>query len=184
MHCLNVLVIVLMPGDLSFQPENLSPNILPYQDGSFGLLFPCFQDPPNWPPCNFSRVLICHPETQFRNYLCLVAQSCLTLCNPMDCSPPDPLSMGFSRQEYWSSLPMPSSKGSSQLRDWTQVSCIAGGFFTSWATKEARELNKTLTKNLEPPLVHWMLPFVVTVKFKKCFVHFKAPWQPSNNVTH
>ena len=32
----------------------------------------------------------------------LVAQSCLTLFNPINCSPPGPLSMGFSRQEYWS----------------------------------------------------------------------------------
>ena len=40
-------------------------------------------------------------------YACvLVAQLCPTLCNPMDCSPP-PLSMGFSRQEYWSGLPCP-----------------------------------------------------------------------------
>ena len=31
-------------------------------------------------------------------------QSCLTLCNPMDCSYQAPLSMGFSRQEYWSGL--------------------------------------------------------------------------------
>ena len=31
------------------------------------------------------------------------------------------------------------SRGSSQLRDWTQVSCIAGGFFTSWATRKAQE---------------------------------------------
>ena len=31
----------------------------------------------------------------------------------------------------------PFSRGSSQPRDWTQVSCIAGGFFTSWATGEA-----------------------------------------------
>ena len=29
------------------------------------------------------------------------AQSCLTLCNSMDCSPQAPLSMEFSRQEYW-----------------------------------------------------------------------------------
>ena len=35
-------------------------------------------------------------------------QSCWTLCNLMDCSPPDSLSMGFSRQEYWSGLPCPS----------------------------------------------------------------------------
>ena len=38
----------------------------------------------------------------------LVAQSYLTLCNPMDCSPQAPLSMGFSRQEYQSGLPFPS----------------------------------------------------------------------------
>ena len=29
------------------------------------------------------------------------------------------------------------SRGSSQLRDWTQISHIVGGFFTSWATREA-----------------------------------------------
>ena len=34
-------------------------------------------------------------------------QSCLTLCDPMDCSPQAPLSMGFSRREYWSGLPCP-----------------------------------------------------------------------------
>ena len=38
----------------------------------------------------------------------LVAQSCLTLCNPVDYSPPGSLSMEFSRQEYWSGLPFPS----------------------------------------------------------------------------
>ena len=31
----------------------------------------------------------------------------------------------------------PFSRGSSQQRDWSQVSCIAGGFFTNWATREA-----------------------------------------------
>ena len=47
-----------------------------------------------------------------------------------------PPSMGFSRQEYWSGLPLPSPGGSSQPRDWTQVSCIASRFFTSWAIRE------------------------------------------------
>ena len=37
----------------------------------------------------------------------LVAQSCSTLCDPMNCSPQAPLSMKFSRQEYWSGLPFP-----------------------------------------------------------------------------
>ena len=35
-----------------------------------------------------------------------VAQSCPTLSDPMDYSPPGPPSMGFSRQEYWSGVPL------------------------------------------------------------------------------
>ena len=35
----------------------------------------------------------------------LVAQSCLTLCDRMDCSPPGSSVLGFSRQKYWSGLP-------------------------------------------------------------------------------
>ena len=37
--------------------------------------------------------------------VCARAQSCLTLCNPMDCQAP--LSVEFSRQEYWKGLPFP-----------------------------------------------------------------------------
>ena len=47
-------------------------------------------------------------------------------------------SVEFSRLEYWSgSLSL--LQGSSQPRDQTQVSSIAGGFFTSWATRETQE---------------------------------------------
>ena len=45
--------------------------------------------------------------------------------------------MEFSRTEYWNQVAFPFSRGSSQTRDRTQVSHIAGGFFTSWATREA-----------------------------------------------
>ena len=66
--------------------------------------------------------------------MCLVTQPCLTLCNPMDCYPPGFSVCGFSRQEYW--VAMPSSRGSSQPRDRTQVSCIIGRsfffFFFNW----------------------------------------------------
>ena len=45
------------------------------------------------------------PEAQMRTKS---LQSCLTLCDPMDCSRRQaPLSMGFSRQKYWSDLPCP-----------------------------------------------------------------------------
>ena len=39
-------------------------------------------------------------------------QSCQTLCDPMDGSPPGSSYTGFSRQEYWSGLPFPSPKAS------------------------------------------------------------------------
>ena len=49
------------------------------------------------------------------------------------------LSMGIFQARILEWVTMPSSRGSSQPRGWTQVSSIASGFFTSWATREARE---------------------------------------------
>ena len=46
-------------------------------------------------------------------------------------------SMKFSRPEYWSGIAFPFSRGSSQLRVRTQVSCIANRYFTIRATWEA-----------------------------------------------
>ena len=48
-----------------------------------------------------------------------------------------PLSMGFSRQEYYEWVAISFSRESSQPRDWTQVSHIAGRRFILWATREA-----------------------------------------------
>ena len=66
-----------------------------------------------------------------------VAQSCLTLCDPVDCSPP-----GFSvhrilqaRMLEWVAISF--SRGSSQPRDKTRVFLIAGRLFSIWATREA-----------------------------------------------
>ena len=59
-----------------------------------------------------------------------------------------PLSVGFFRQEYWSGYSrreaIPFSRGSSHPRNWTCVSCIAGRFFSIWATREPQSfLNVT-----------------------------------------
>ena len=52
-----------------------------------------------------------------------VTQSCLTLCGPMDCSPPgSSLFMGILQARILEWVAMPSSRGSSQPRDQTQVS--------------------------------------------------------------
>ena len=47
----------------------------------------------------------------------------------------------------------PFSRGSSQPRDWTQVSHTAHGFFTSWATKEAQLSNFHLVKYFSKTVV-------------------------------
>ena len=41
----------------------------------------------------------------YNGHACACSQSCLTLCNPMDCSLPGSSVLGVSRQEYWSGLP-------------------------------------------------------------------------------
>ena len=71
---------------------------------------------------------------------CLVIQLCLTLRAHGCVARQTPLSMGIlqARTLEWDA--MPSSRGFSQPRDQTQVSRIAGGFFTIWATREAQEL--------------------------------------------
>ena len=59
---------------------------------------------------------------------------CLTLCDPVDYRVHGVLQ---ARILEWVAFPF--SRGSFQPRNWTQVSCIAGGFFISWATREAQE---------------------------------------------
>ena len=63
-----------------------------------------------------------------------VAQLCPTLCNPMYYTVHGILQ---ARIQEWAAFPF--SRGSSQPKDRTQVSQIAGGFFTSWASREVQE---------------------------------------------
>ena len=68
----------------------------------------------------------------------LVIQSCPTLCDPMDCSPPGSSVLGILQARLLKWVAMPFSRESSQPRDQTQVSLIAGRFFTIWASREAQ----------------------------------------------
>ena len=81
--------------------------------------------------CNFKHT------SYWRLQFSSVSQSCLTLCDPRTVAYWAPLSMGFSRQEYWSGLPFPSPV---ELPDpgiefW--ISHTVGRRFTVWATREA-----------------------------------------------
>ena len=63
-----------------------------------------------------------------------VDQLCPTLWDPMDCSLPDSSVHGIFQARVLEWIAISSSRGSSQPRDQTQVSHIAGRFFTIWAT--------------------------------------------------
>ena len=88
----------------------------------------------------------------------LVAQSCLTLYNSIDYSPPGSSLHGILQVRILEWITIPFSRGSSQPRDRTQVSCIADRFFSVRATgkipmvratrqktnKETEDLNNTV----------------------------------------
>ena len=84
-----------------------------------GFSSPSFQPSSMWYVPNFGY-----------NSIVSAAQSCPTLCNPMDCRPLGSSVHGISRARILEWVAVPSSRRSSQLRDQTRVSCIVSGFFT------------------------------------------------------
>ena len=64
-------------------------------------------------------------------------QLCPTLCDPVDGSQPGSPIPGILQARILEWIAIPFFRGSSWSRDQTQISCIAGKFFTIWATREA-----------------------------------------------
>ena len=65
-----------------------------------------------------------------------IAWSCLTLCDPLDCSPPGSSVQGILQARILEWVAISSSRGSSWPRDRTWVSCTADTFFTDWVTRD------------------------------------------------
>ena len=90
----------------------------------------------------------------FKTAWCLVVQWWHLFATQQTITIQAPPSKEFSKQEYWSVLPRPSpgdltdSRGSYWLQDLTQVSCIAGEYFTVWATRETAKINHHSSPNI------------------------------------
>ena len=87
----------------------------------------------------------------FLPFLCvsfhfLIAQACLTLCDPMDCSSPGSSVHGMFQARILEQVAISFSRRSSWPRDWTQVSHIVGRCFTIWATGEVYFSIKMIVK--------------------------------------
>ena len=105
------------------------------------------------PPPHFNQLKICLPLSQYcaefsslqaPSRICmllfLVSKSCPTVCYPMDYSPPGFSVHGISQARILEWVTFSFSRGSSQPRDQTRVSCIGRGILYHWATREALTL--------------------------------------------
>ena len=87
-------------------------------------------------------VQLSHPYMTTGKIICVsvrLTQSCSTLCDPMDCSPPDSSVHGILQARILEWLAIYFSRGSSWPRDQSWVSFTAGRCFTNWATREAQK---------------------------------------------
>ena len=86
------------------------------------------------------RQILYHLSCQGSPYVFLLhaesLQSCPALCDLMDCSPPGSSVHGILQARILEWVAISCSRESSWPIDQTQVSCIAGRFFTIWATRE------------------------------------------------
>ena len=89
----------------------------------------------------------------------LVTQSCPILCDPMDCGLPDSSVHGILQTRILEGVAIPFSRGSSQPRGCTHVSCTAGRFFTVLATRESEsEITQSCPTLCDPWTVAYQAP--------------------------
>ena len=88
--------------------------------------------------------------------VCLGAQLCPTLCNSMDCSPPDSSVHWILQAKILEWVAIPFSKESSQPRDRTYISCTVSRFFTISAPRKTTH-RKQSSKIWAALWVHYQL---------------------------
>ena len=101
-----------------------------------------------------------------------------TLCDPMDYSPPGSSVHGISQERTLERVAISFSKKSSQPRGQNKVSCIAGGFFTDWPTKESLIIRELQIKTT----VRYYVTLVRMAIIKKSTNHkcWRGCWRKGN----
>ena len=171
-HCLSLSRVQLFATPWTVARQSPLSMKFPRQEYWSGLSFPSWTLPdpgiePESPAWQMDSLSLSHLGSNsaccLRWAMCLVAQLCLTFCDPVDCNRPGSSVHGDSPGKN-TGVGCPSSRGSSQPRDQIQVSCTADGFFTIWATREAcflRYLGAILHQNIpkneqnSPLLMMW-----------------------------
>ena len=120
-----------------------------------------------------------------RWHMSSIAQLCLTLWDPMDCNLSDSSVHGILQTRMLEWIAISFFRGSSWHRDWSQVSCIAGRYFTIWATDEAQNLALIIKPNNSHLVDYKSCLFLVSSKnqnkpdypplLRTCLVLIKPP---------
>ena len=130
--------------------------------------------------------------------LVLVAQLCLILCDPMHCRPPGSPLHGLFQVRILEWVAIPFFRGSSQPKDQTQVSCIAGRFFTSRVMRKTTNTNARFfviakisvslclvffffPQSIFPPLFRMGKFYWSFLKLTDFICHFYSATLPSSN---
>ena len=104
-------------------------------------------------PCHSSRLLFLGEVTSRVSVLfmwkCSVTQLVMSLCNPMDCSPPGSSVHEISQARILEWVAISFSRVSSHTRDWTHISCIDEWIPYHWATREAQTKPAAAAKSLQ-----------------------------------
>ena len=118
----------------------------------------------------------------------LVYQLSPTLCNTMNCTPPGSFVHGILQARTLEWVAIPFSRGYFWPRDQTQVSCIAGEFFTIWATQKAHCIHWYI--HLVYPSIHQQtlrlhkMIFLLSVNVILTDFHMFAPSMYSRNKSY
>ena len=94
-------------------------------------------------------ILLHYTTLSIRSHACVWAQLLQlfpAVCNLMDCSQPGSAVHGILQARILEWITVSFSRGSSPLREWTCISCIAGRFFTHWATWDAHKVPYRILK--------------------------------------
>ena len=140
--------VCLYLARLRFCTVSFSPVGFLHWKGALAAAFPTLTE---------TRLIVASDPPQGRRHLSTITAgalcSCLTLCDPMGCSPPGSSVHVTLQARILGWVAISSSRGSSWPRDWTCiscVSCIANGFFTHWATGKGKDSSSISSPQTAP----------------------------------
>ena len=84
-------------------------------------------------------------------------------CDAMDCSPPGSSVHGIFQAIILEWIAVSFSRGSSQPRNWTWISCIAGRFFTDWVMRENQKGVMPPRWGIKPWFTMWQAGILTTI---------------------